>query len=110
MADGLCNYKLLLFVLSLTVLIQLCGCVLSQCTRFKKYSTPALSGNGGNIHKLIQKYFLHGLSNMEILGFLATIHNFPMSLRTLKRWVNRMGLKRANRNTESPLFEITIQY
>jgi len=97
MADGLC--KVLLFLLSLTVLIQLCGCILPQYT-------PALSGNGGSIQEIIQKYFLQGLSNVEILGFLATIHNLPMSLRTLKRWLNRMGLKRVNQNTESPLYDI----
>ena len=41
--------------------------------------------------------------NSEIIGFLALIHDVVISLSTLKRWVSRLGLKRAQRANKSPL-------
>ena len=60
--------------------------------------TPALRpGLAEDIAANIVRYFRQGFSNAEIIGFLATVHGHGMALRTLKRWLKRMGLKRARR-------------
>lgn len=61
---------------------------------------------GMEIEDTIRTYFNQGFSNPEILGLLVSVHNYTIGMRTLKRWLKRMGLKRAKWNSESPLEEI----
>ena len=89
-------------ILSICVLSPVCGCVLPPYT-------PALIGgenNGRDLQQIIQDYFMQGYSNFEVLAFLACIHGVPMAMRTLKRRLNRLGLRRANRRNDSCLTDI----
>ena len=52
---------------------------------------------------LIRSYFSQGYTNSEIVGFLALQHGVIVSVRTVKRILQRMGLKRASVNNESPI-------
>ena len=89
-------------ILSVCVFFQVCYCVLPPYT-------PALTdGDDGNrdLHHILRDYFFQGYSNFEILAFLVVIHGIPRGIRTLKRWLKRLGLKRANRRNESRLEDI----
>lgn len=68
--------------------------------------TPATQDPGLNVQEIIRAYFLQGYSNYEILRFLAAVHGVTMGLRTVKRWLQKMSLKRANRRNEAPLEDI----
>jgi len=69
--------------------------------------TPALDKNVGvNRDNLIRSYFLQGFTNAEIVGFLALHHGIILSVRTVKRILKRLRLRRAKCNNESPLEEI----
>ena len=57
---------------------------------------------------LIRSYFLQGFTNAEIVGFLALQHGIILSLRTVKRIFKRLRLRRAGRNSESPLEQIVF--
>ena len=37
------------------------------------------------------------------MAFLVIVHDIPRGIRTLKRWLKGLGLKRANRRNESRL-------
>ena len=50
---------------------------------------------------LITSYFSQGLTGAEIVGFLVLRHGIVCSVRTLKRILKRLGLKRAGQNNES---------
>ena len=77
--------------------ICLCTCVLPAYT-------PALNKQGDfDREDLIRSYFLQGYTNSEIVGFLALQHGVILSVRTVKRILQRMGLKRASVNHESPI-------
>ena len=69
--------------------------------------TPALDKKVGvNRDNLITSYFLQGFANAEIAGFLALHHGIILSVRTVKRILKRLRLRRAKCNNESPLEEI----
>ena len=57
---------------------------------------------------LIRSYFLQGFTNAEIGGFLALQHGIILSVRTVKRILKRLRLRRAGRNNESPLEQIVF--
>ena len=57
---------------------------------------------------LIRSYFLQGFTNAEIGGFLALQHGIILSVRTVKRILKRLRLRRAGRNSESPLEQIVF--
>ena len=64
--------------------------------------TPALQKDEGlEREDLITSYFNQGLTNAEIVGFLVLRHGIVCSVRTLKRILKRLGLKRAGHNNES---------
>ena len=66
--------------------------------------TPALNKQGDfDRENLIRSYFSQGYTNSEIVGFLALQHGVILSVRTVKRILQRMGLKRASVNHESPI-------
>ena len=46
--------------------------------------------------ELIRYYFYKGFTYEEICKFLSQYHNKEMSLSTLKRHINRLGLRRRN--------------
>ena len=54
----------------------------------------------------ITSYFQQGFSNAKIAGFMALQHGIILSVRTVKRILKRLRLKRAGCNNESPLEEI----
>ena len=56
----------------------------------------------------IRIYFLQGFTNTEILGFLAVQHGIVLSVRTLKRILKRLRLRRVRRSNESPLGQIVF--
>ena len=69
--------------------------------------TPALDKNVGvNRDNLITSYFLQGYTNAEIASFLALHHGIILSVRTVKRILKHLRLRRAKRNNESPLEQI----
>ena len=69
--------------------------------------TPALDKNVGvNRDNLIRSYFLQGFTNAEVAGFLALHQGIILSVRTVKRILKRLRLRRAKCNNESPLEEI----
>ena len=51
--------------------------------------------------RLIKQYFQMGYTYNEIIGFLFCVHGIMLSLRTLKRTLRRMGLKK--NGTEAPI-------
>ena len=79
---------------------------LQKCKGVLPNYTPALTADAGDIQGKIRAYFMQALTNAEILGLVAIVHNYVISMRTLKRWLKRIGLKRPKRNTESSLEEI----
>ena len=65
---------------------------------------PTLNKQGDfDREDLIRSYFLQGYTNSEIVGFLAFQHGVILSVRTVKRILQRMGLKRASVKHESPI-------
>lgn len=69
--------------------------------------TPALDKNiDVNRDDLTTSYFLQGFTNAEIAGFLALHHGIIISVRTVKRILKRLRLRRAKCNNESPLEHI----
>ena len=69
--------------------------------------TPAVRGdNGFVLQEVILSYFNQGYTNTGIVGFLAMIHGVVIGLSTLKRWLRRLGLKRAHRENETLLEDI----
>ena len=79
---------------------------LQKCKGVLPNYTPALTADAGDIQGRIRAYFMQALTNAEILGLVAIVHNYVISMRTLKRWLKRIGLKRPKWNTESSLEEI----
>ena len=69
-------------------------------------AVPCVQHVGLNVPELIRLYFLQGYSNSEILGFLAIVHGVAIGLRTVKRWLNRLNLRRASGRNEAPLEDI----
>lgn len=59
-----------------------------------------------NRESLISSYFLQVFTNAEIAGFLALQHGIILSVRTVKRILKRLRLRRAKCNNESPLEQI----
>ena len=42
----------------------------------------------------ITEYFIHGYSHLEILAFLLLHHSIVISIQTLKRRLQKLGLRR----------------
>ena len=69
--------------------------------------TPALNKERGlDREHLIRTYFLQDFTNVEIVRLLALRHGITISVRTVKRILNRMRLKQVCRGNESPLEQI----
>ena len=73
-----------------------------------KYTPPlARTENSGRlVGEVIQAYFTQGYENAEILGFLALVHGVVIGMRTLKRWLSKMELRRPHQRNEDPLEDI----
>ena len=87
------------------------GLIISGVSSVLPAYSPAILRNGFQDHslqELIQDYFVQGFTNSEILGFLSFVHGISLAMRTLKRWLKRMGLKRAKRTNEAPLEDIVF--
>ena len=69
--------------------------------------TPAVvkDNNGIDQAELVRNYFLQDYSNAEITGFLALQHGIVVSIRTVKRILQQLNLRRA-RGGESPIENI----
>ena len=71
--------------------------------------TPALPQNVA-MHmgkdELVRHYFEQGYSNDEIACFLAMHHGIVLCIRTIKRILKRLNLKRASKRNQSPLESI----
>ena len=68
--------------------------------------TPAIQGENDRAAVTITNYFNQGYNNYEILAFLSLIHAVVISLRTLKRRLKQLRLKRPSRRNESSLEDI----
>lgn len=89
----------------LHVLVLLNAVCISSCV-LPAY-TPALNKDRGlDREQLIRNYFLQDFTNIEIVGFLALQHGITISVRTVKRILHRMRLKRACLANESALEQI----
>ena len=99
MSAWICRLLRLFILLNIVCLL---GCVLPVYT-------PALIKEGGiNREDLIWGYFVQGFTNAEIVGFLLLQHGIICSVRTVKRILRRLRLKRAGRNNESPIEHIVF--
>ena len=89
------NFLYRLSLLAILNMVWLSDCVMPSYT-------PALQKDEGlEREDLITSYFNQGLTNAEIVGFLVLRHGIVCSVRTLKRILKRLGLKRAGHNNES---------
>ena len=68
--------------------------------------TPAIQEENDGAAVTITNYFNQGYNNYEILAFLSLIHGVVISLRTLKRRLKQLRLKRPSRRNESSLEDI----
>jgi len=69
--------------------------------------TPALQENNDcGRNELIRSYFLQGYANADIARFLALCHGIVISIRTVKRILNKLKLKRARSGNESVIEHI----
>lgn len=69
--------------------------------------TPALNKNAGvDRENIISSYFFQGFTNAEIACLLALQHGVVLSVRSVKRILKRLTLRRAGRNSESSLEQI----
>ena len=68
-------------------------------------------GERGNANRdeLIETYFHLGLQQIEIVAFLTLAHCITISLRQLKRVLQRKGLRRRGANSSLDLVIRTIQ-
>ena len=91
----------LLFIILLVEFFNKSYCVLPRYT-------PALlpNNNPDGIAGNIRGYFAQGYSNAEILGFLGVLHGVAIGIRTLKRWLRILGLKRQGRRNQAQLVAI----
>ena len=72
-----------------------------------RYITPAvLQENHYEMAGILRQYVAQGYSNAEILGLLGIVHGFAIGMRTLKRWLSVLKLKRPKRANEAPLEDI----
>ena len=62
--------------------------------------TPAIQGENDGAAMTITNYFNQGYNNYEILAFLSLIYGVVISLRTLKRRLKQLRLKRPSRRNE----------
>ena len=95
-------FRVGIVMLSVFVLFQACYCVLFPLT-------PALIGSANrnlDLPYFLQDYFLQGYGNFEIMAFPVIAHNIFRGIRTLKRWLKGLVLKRASRRNESRLEDI----
>ena len=56
--------------------------------------TPAMGGGGLHRDDLIAEYFAQGFAYKDILVALLVSHGLSVSLKTLKRTLRRLGLRR----------------
>ena len=77
---------------------------ISQCV-LPVYTLALNKDSGVERDNTIRSYFSQGFTNAEITGFLALQHGIVLSVRTLKRILQRLRLKRARCDNESPLSE-----
>jgi hypothetical protein len=73
--------------------------VLSTVAALPPY-TPATQAENYDVRVTITDYFNQGYNKYEILAFLSLLHGAVMSLRTLKRWLRRLQLKRPSQRNE----------
>ena len=57
---------------------------------------PAIETHGLSRDDIVEKYFTLGFSNAEILGFIVNVHGIRLSLRQLKRILQKRNCKRRN--------------
>ena len=62
-----------------------------------------------DLEELVRLYFKAGYSYSLILRFLDGLHSIALSLRTLKRLLRRMGLRRHGSNSDVRLVAGCIQ-
>ena len=94
----------MLFVLFLTC------CAISTANGSLEQYIPALGELGNaNRDELIERYFHLGLQHVEIVAFLTLVHGINISLRQLKRILQRKGLRRRGANSNLGLVIRTIQ-
>lgn len=89
-------------MLSVFVLFQACCCILLPLI-------PALKGGANrnlDLPYFLQDYFFQVYGNFEIMAFPVIAHNIFRGIRTLKRWLKGLVLKRASRRNESRLEDI----
>ena len=55
--------------------------------------------------ELIKNYFNNGTQYKMVVLLLKEYHNIPISIRTLKRWLKKLGLKRR----ANPLLDIAVR-
>ena len=69
--------------------------------------TPALPQDVAmEKEELVRHYFQQGYRNDEIACFLAVHHGIILCIRTIKRILKRLSLKRASKRNQSPLESI----
>lgn len=93
----------------LLILFLTC-CVISTANGSLGQYIPALGEHGNaNRDELIDRYFHLGLQHVEIVAFLTLVHGIKISLRQLKRILQRKALRRRGTNSNLGLVIRTIQ-
>ena len=84
-------------VILLVALLPTNVCVLPS------YTPAVLQRNQQEMAIMLRQYVAQGYSNAEILGFLGVIHGVAIGMRTLKRWLKLLKLKRHRVQHEAPM-------
>ena len=94
----------LIFGLELSHVI--CLCVVSSLLLRSSSFNTSFNGWRLDLPYFLQDYFFQGYGNFEIMAFPVIVHNIFRGIRTLKRWLKGLVLKRASRRYESRLEDI----
>ena len=84
-------------VILLATFVSASVCVLPS------YTPAVLQQNQQEIVAALRQYIAQGYSNAEMLRFLGIIHDLAIGMRTLKRWLKFLRLKRHRVAHEAPL-------
>ena len=73
----------------------------------ESYVPPhVLQRNSASLEELIRVYFSEGYAYRLILCFLVGVHGITISLRTLKRELRKLGLRRRGRSAHTDLSRV----
>jgi len=97
-------FRIPFLVLLVLIRIQDSSCVLAS------YTAALQPNNGLGRDDLIKNYFQQDYTNVEIAGFLALCHGTIISVRSIKRVLKRLHLKRASHRNGHIIIFVIISF